>query len=236
MAELSTYRKEIKYVISKATALKIVSDLEKLLKEDSHNNMSEAGYIVRSLYFDSITNTDYYEKLAGTEIRKKIRLRVYGINDEKCKLELKQKFGDNQHKESLIVSREDAKYLFNGDYTVLRNYFSESELAVKIYSSLVLGSYRPAAIIEYDRKAFLYDLYDIRVTLDSNVRSSESNYNIFDENIIFTPILNEHAILEVKYSGKMIGFISDILSKHAVNQTSYSKYENGRKIIGMIMD
>ena len=38
---------------------------------------------------------------------------------------------------------------------------------------MALNLYRPAVIIEYDRLAFTYDLFSTRITLDSNVRSSE---------------------------------------------------------------
>ena len=56
-------------------------------------------------------NDDYFEKQAGIELRRKVRLRCYDPNSDFAMLELKQKQGAQQMKRSLRVSREDAKLL-----------------------------------------------------------------------------------------------------------------------------
>ena len=75
MAEtsLSIFRNEKKYLVPYMKAASIRGKLDEILVRDKH---SEAlGYMVRSLYFDSINNIDYKTKLAGVQKRKKIRLR-----------------------------------------------------------------------------------------------------------------------------------------------------------------
>lgn len=91
------------------------------------------------------------------------------------------------------------------------------------------GRYRPAVIIEYDRLAYRYPMYDTRITLDMNIRSSESNLNLFSQNIAYTPVLYENVVLEIMYSGKFMGFISDALSGFELMQNAYSKYCSGRR-------
>ena len=100
---LSVFRNEKKYLIPYSTALSIRGKLDGILFRDSHSKTS--GYVVRSLYFDSVNNIDYMTKLAGVERRKKIRMRIYSSDAKECKLELKQKDGDLQHKVSLWTER-----------------------------------------------------------------------------------------------------------------------------------
>ena len=84
--------------------------------------MSGRGYIIKSLYFDSLYNRDFFDKECGIEKRRKIRLRVYDSNQDFAMLEMKQKDGANQLKRSMKISKKDAEELINGNYSVLLNY------------------------------------------------------------------------------------------------------------------
>ena len=99
---LSVTRSELKYWISYQDSLLLQDEMAKLLSYDSY---SENGfYRVKSLYFDSINNIDYMEKLAGTE-KRKIRLRIYDEDADFAKLELKQKEGAYPAKEKLASDK-----------------------------------------------------------------------------------------------------------------------------------
>ena len=226
MEDLSVNRSENKYLINEVTSMQIEKKLSTIIEKDEHSN--DGGYIVRSLYFDSINNIDFMTKLAGTEVRKKIRIRSYSTEDKFVKLEAKLKNGDLQNKVSVSISREDAKELINCNYSVLLKYFEKSEASKLIYRIMALGCYRPVAMIEYDRMAFTYPYFNTRLTLDKHIRSSETNYNIFDKDIVFTPIFNEMALLEIKYDEHLMKFISKTLQQFNLNKTSFSKYCVGR--------
>lgn len=226
--ELFTLRKEIKYVLPYRQAISAQNRLDKLLPRDEH--CIGHAYSVRSLYFESINNTDFSDKVAGVEIRKKIRLRIYDGDSSLCKLEIKQKTGDWQQKQSLTISKEDAVELTHGNYGILRKYFPNSETSLKAYSIMSEGYYRPVVQIEYDRIAYHYPLYDTRITLDMNIRTSESNMDIFAPRIAYTPVMPEYVVLEIKYSGKLMGFISNMFSQYCLTQNSYSKYCSCRKV------
>ena len=225
---LSVYRSENKYLIPITHMAELKSKLEKVLKKD--DNSKEGSYIVRSLYFDSLNNIDFNTKMAGTEIRKKIRIRVYDPSSNKCKLEMKKKNGDYGHKISLWITKEDANGLIKGKYNVLEKYFNEYPEAVEIFIAMSLGCYRPVVMVEYDRIAFTYPMYDTRLTFDYNIRSSESNFNLFDKNIMYNSILNDKVVLEVKYNEKLMKFISQILKPYKLTRLSISKYCMSRKV------
>lgn len=226
--ELTVFRGEDKYLLSYTQAASLQAKLDRLLHRDAH--AQNQGYMVRSLYFDSINDIDFSTKLAGTELRKKIRLRIYDPCDPVCKLEVKQKNGDLQHKVSLLVSKEDAQALANGDASVLTKHFSQSENAVYMYKTMMLGGYRPVALVEYDRIAYTFPQFSTRLTLDSHVRSIEGSMDLFDSHPMFVPVLDQQVILEVKYNQKLMGFISQVLRPYHLTKTSVSKYCLGRKI------
>ena len=230
MAEsaLSVFRNEKKYLVPYRNAVAIRGKLDEILARDEHSET--AGYMVRSLYFDSINNIDYKTKLAGVQRRKKIRIRSYSPDAEKCKLEMKEKDGDLQHKVSLWIAREDAQELSKLNYSALTKYFDESQDAVLIYTTMVMGGYRPVVLVEYDRSAYIYPVYNTRITVDMNLRSSESNLDLFCDRPVYTVLMKEDVILEVKYNQRLVRFLSDILRQYHLTQCSVSKYCLGRKI------
>ena len=94
--------------------------LDMLMIQDEHNGTD--GYIIRSLYFDTIYDDDFFEKLEGVETRRKIRLRIYDPKHDFAMLEMKQKQGANQKKRSLRMTKADAEALIAGKYEVLLKY------------------------------------------------------------------------------------------------------------------
>ena len=224
---LSVYRRENKYILPASDISNLKFSLDKILERDKHSNKN--SYIVRSLYFDSPNNIDFNTKLAGVEVRKKIRLRTYDYKSNKCKLEMKQKNGDLQHKISIWISKEDAEELINKNYSVLLNY-SDNKDAILFYTTMMTGCYYPVALIEYDRIAYTYPLNNTRITIDMNVRSNESNFDLFAEKPIYNYVICNDIVLEVKYDGELLKFISNVLNKYKLNRVSVSKYCFGRKI------
>lgn len=224
--ELNVFRREIKYVIPLSKAYILKNCLDTTLTKDSHYNREP--YKIRSLYFDSIGNRDFHEKMAGVENRRKYRLRIYGNGDSICKLEKKEKFGVLQQKQSLLLNKEEALRCSKGDFGVLREYFEESSFAVSTYNELILNCYKPVCIIDYDRCAYVHPLYDTRVTLDMSVKTNETNLDLFSKtNDLF--VQEDIAILEYKYSGEPVDYISQLISSFDLEPSSYSKYCNGRK-------
>ena len=67
------FREEKKFLISVEEFLKKSHQLDQVLLQDKHNGTH--GYMIRSLYFDTVYDGDYFDKLAGIETRRKIRLR-----------------------------------------------------------------------------------------------------------------------------------------------------------------
>lgn len=222
---LNVSRKELKYLINFTDYSYLSTALRGALDSDKHNGAF--GYSIRSLYFDTPSNTDFHEKMDGLEKRKKIRLRCYSHEDTVVKLEIKRKIGDNQRKLSVMISREDAKELIKCNYDVLLKYSGQA--VETIYNLMKFEHYVPVVLIEYRRKAFIHPTNNIRITLDSDIRSSETCFGLFDKHPMLYPTMEENNyILEVKYDGFLYKWIGEILWRCDTSRLAISKYSTSR--------
>ena len=226
MAELlDVLRTEQKYLLNSRQTAEMSALLAKVLHHDVHSKTG--SYLVRSLYFDTPDDRDYYEKLDGYENRRKIRLRIYDVNARTAKLELKEKQGSMQRKRSLSLSREEAILVSQGDYSPLLN--KDNPFALELYGRMHQFLYRPKCIVEYNREAFVVQDNDTRVTLDSNLRASSSNLDLFSEKIEFYPVgpLGQ-TTMELKYNHFLLSYVKNLVSMPSYMQTSASKYGMSR--------
>lgn len=191
------------------------------MMQDSHNGTH--GYMIRSLYFDTPYDTDYFEKQAGIELRRKIRLRCYNPNQDFAMLEMKQKQGARQLKRSLRISREDAQTLIDGDYSPLLKY--NNPFAAEVYGMMVTRAYIPRTIVQYNRKAFIAKGNRIRVTFDNRIVSTESCFDLFSEKLNMNPVLDPYdVVLEVKFNGFILNYIQSLINCIDKSELSVSKY------------
>lgn len=220
-------RKEKKFLITIDEYYRIRSKLKKIIKID--NNSRDDGYIVRSLYFDTIDDTDFENKENGINLRRKIRLRNYGSDSNFANLEIKQKQGEFQKKRSLKLSKEDAERLIAGEYSILLKY--NEGFAYECYCLMNMYCYKPKVVVEYKRDAFIVKENKIRITLDHNIKATESNFNIFDKSLNQNLMMNNFfVVLEVKYNGFLLSYIKDLLNDVNKSEISVSKYCIGRSI------
>lgn len=219
---LKVLREEKKFLLSYPEYKSKDFYLSRLLHGDLNNGVN--GYRVRSLYFDTVYDSDYFEKLNGIENRRKIRLRIYSPYDTNAKLEMKQKQGSKQLKRSLVISKEDATELIEGRYEVLLKYEKE-EFSSEIYAFMKTRCYRPCTIVEYDRKAYIAKENNIRITFDSNIRACESNYDLFSDKLNLFPVMDLYnVVMEVKFNGFLLSYIKDMISDVDSSEISVSKY------------
>lgn len=220
-------RKELKYLLTLKESCAMKEKLSAVMEADLHGGQN--GYRVRSLYFDSLSDTDFEDKVSGYDKRRKIRLRIYQPQDESVKLELKEKQGGVQRKRSISISRQEAAEMIKGDYEFLLE--RPEEMAHQLYTFMVTRCYRPKCIVEYDRLAYVRSGNDTRVTFDYRLRATEADWNLFGENLVFYPVAPpDEVTMEVKYNGFLYSYIKNVLSKSDRMLISSSKYCRARLI------
>lgn len=196
------------------------------MTQDPHNGTH--GYIIRSLYFDTPYDTDFFEKQAGVELRRKLRLRCYDPGLDYAMLEMKQKQGTRQLKRSLRISRADALRLIKGDYTTLLHY--SDPFAAEVYGLMRTRAYIPRTIVEYNRKAFIAKENRIRITFDNRIVATESCFDLFSEHLNMNPVLDPYnVVLEVKYNGFLLNYIQSMINCTDKSELSVSKYVLARQ-------
>ena len=220
-------REEKKFAINAGDGVMLKSRLGQVMHGDIHNGLQ--GYTIRSLYFDTPDDNDFNDKVDGLEIRRKIRLRIYDPKSDFAMLEMKQKQGPYQRKRSLRLSREDAEKLCRGDYRPLLGY--TDPFAAEVYALMHWKCYRPKTIVEYLRQAYVAKENHIRVTIDSRIRATEANFDLFSENLPMYPVLDPYKmVLEVKFNGFMLSYIKDALNCVKRSELSVSKYCLARSV------
>ena len=220
-------RQEKKYAINIADGANLRSRLGAVMHADAHNGAQ--GYMIRSLYFDTPDDQDFTDKADGLELRRKIRLRTYSPRSDFAMLEMKQKEGPYQRKRSLRLRREEAVRLCEGDYRPLLAY--EDPFAAECYGLMHCRCYRPKAVVEYLRQAYVARENHIRITLDSRIIATESCFDVFSEHLPMYAVMDPfQMVLEVKYNGFLLSYLKDLLDMVERSELSVSKYCLARSV------
>ncbi len=220
-------RQEKKYLVNIVASNELCRRLGNIMMEDKHNGAE--GYRIRSLYFDTLDDGDFKDKVDGMELRRKIRLRNYDPKADFAMLEMKQKEGAYQRKRSLPMKREEGKQLLRGNYTPLLK-FAEP-FAAECYGLMNRMCYRPKAVVEYRRKAYVAKENRIRITIDKDMIATEACFDIFSETLSQYPVWDAfHAVLEVKYNGFLPSYIKELVSSINCSEISVSKYSLSRSV------
>lgn len=215
------FRQEKKYLMTLIDMQRLARLLDPVMLQDAHNGAE--GYRIRSMYFDTLDDTDYEDKLDGLEIRRKIRLRIYDPAADFAMLEMKQKQGSYQKKRSLRLRREDAQQIARGQYNPLLQY--PDPFAAECFGLLHTQCYRPKTVVEYRRKAYIAKENKIRVTFDHAIRATETQLDLFSPALNLYPVLDPfNGVLEVKYNGFLLSYIKRVVSAANRSELSVSKY------------
>lgn len=219
---MSEYRHEYKYVCSDRQLICIKNRIEPYMSIDRHAG-NNGRYTIRSLYFDSYNNGCYYDNLSGVDPREKFRIRIYDADTSFIRLELKQKQHGMTRKLSCPVEVGLCQRLMRGETAGLHE--TKDPLYRKLFIEQNTKLLKPKLIVEYDRIPYVYRDGNVRVTFDTNIRSSVDIGSFLDEHIMTRPVMRTgYHILEVKFDEFIPDFIHHAVQTDKLRQTAYSKY------------
>lgn len=216
------YRTELKHIITKIDETVIRSRLKPILKQDPHAN-KEGKYVVRSLYFDTAEDKAVRDKIDGVAIREKYRIRIYNHNHSMIRLEKKSKWNGSASKSGIIITKEQVLELMDGnpDFISLRDDSFLREFYINYKTQHLL----PKVIVDYDREAYFSPLGNVRITIDSNLRSSLGSNDLFNSDLISVFSMDPGlCILEIKFDNYLPDFIRDLVQLNNCSATAASKY------------
>lgn len=221
------FRHEFKYVVSAGEIELIKNRIAPIMKTDSYADPN-TGYVVRSLYFDDYYNRCFYENQNGTDPREKYRIRIYNASSERILLECKRKERGKTLKTSCLLTVEQAQSIMQGK--PLSDFDNLEPLLKKFTLLMLTDNLRPVIIVEYRRIPFIYENGNVRITLDTDISSSNSIDKFLEEQIAKRPVMptGKH-LLEVKYDEYLPDHIYQGLQLENLSKTAYSKYYMSRK-------
>lgn len=223
------YRHEIKYLIPSNLAESLKQKLSLLMDIDKNSYNDDNTYLIRSLYFDDLKSTAYYEKLDGVEYRKKYRIRIYNLEDNFIRLECKYKHNNMTSKESVLISKDICSKIINRDINDID--ISKDNILKKFIIDMKTNNLLPSIIVDYKRLAYTYPVSEVRITFDSKIKSGVYNYDLFDNNCNYASVIDDnYLVLEVKYNEILPESIAIILSTISLNKEAYSKFATCRNL------
>lgn len=215
-------RHELKYFINPAELCALRARLRPVLKLDGHCRDGKP-YAIRSLYFDDIEDTAYYDKIGGTMHRDKYRIRIYRYSDQEIFLERKRKVGDLIQKSSTQITRRLCDQLISGDPRGLQT--SSNLLLQDMYVQMRTRLLRPTVIVDYVREAYLHPAENVRITFDMQLRSGLYSQDLFNPKLpTICPHDNTSEILEVKFDNYLPDYIARLLHGVEADKCAISKY------------
>lgn len=223
------YRREHKHVISRGDAIAVSRRIRPVLKADPHAG-PDGAYRVRSLYFDTPEDAALRDKFAGTPMREKFRIRLYNLDPGFIRLEKKVKHTGMTAKVQARLDAGQVERILAGDVAFLKE--APDPLLRELYLKYGIERLRPKVIVDYTREAYSFRPGNVRVTLDSDVRTAVGALDVLDPDLPTTPALGrELAILEVKCDAFLPDLVWDLIQLNNCATTAASKYAICRRYL-----
>lgn len=252
MTQDRQYRHELKYKISYPDYLAMRSRLRPVMKADPH---ASAGgrYLVRSIYFDNLNDKALREKIDGVAKREKFRIRYYNDDLSYIVLEKKMKIGSLCLKCSAPITEEECRKILsggrssatdgvrssatdggrgsmrNGDLSFMKEH--PQELVRELYAKMTYQQLRPRVLVSYTREPFIYPAGNVRVTFDSDIRTSLFHQEFLTKEAAGISATDEpqDVYLEVKFDAFLPEVVQDLIRVKGIRQHAFSKYSASRR-------
>ena len=214
-------RKEVKYRLNKDQLVYFLDTIKDYVKEDEYGLTS-----VASIYFDTPNYTLINKSLDKPVYKEKLRLRSYGLanQDSTTYLEIKRKVEGVVYKRRIALKENEA-------YEMMNNFSTRNDQVSKEIQELVIKYHnlKPQYLIIYDRLSYYQEGSDIRITIDQNPRYRTNDVNLHTSMEGTSLMDNKGAILEIKVQNAIPLWLTKILTKGHIYQSSFSKVGEAHK-------
>lgn len=212
-------RYELKYMITPAQKAAVLAAMGPHMALDQYGRTT-----IRNIYFDTPDYRLIRRSIEKPVYKEKLRIRSYrrATPHSRVFVELKKKFDHVVYKRRLSLREDEALEWLAGrmhceDHSQISR---EIDYFLSFYKGL-----RPTVFLSYEREAYYCRAGgDFRVTFDENVLCRREDLSLKAE-IGGIPILPEGKILmEIKCSGGIPLWMTEVLTRQRIFRTSFSKY------------
>jgi len=213
-------RHEWKHEINTSDLITIRHRLRAVAAYDIH--AVNGTYQIRSLYFDDSEDTALRKKIDGVNKREKFRIRYYNYDRSLLFLEKKSKINGLCSKESVLLSAEEAQKIVDGQLDWMQT--SDRALIHELYCKMRTQGLIPKTIVDYTREPFVYTAGNVRVTLDTNIRTGLFCTDFLNPDCVTIPAGDCPILLEVKWDAFLPDIIRDAVQIDSRRVGAFSKY------------
>lgn len=212
-------RNEIKFLITKTQKKLILECLKPYIILDQYGKT-----IIRNIYFDTDNYQLIRKSIEKPIYKEKLRIRSYQKAQDNTKVfvELKKKY------KSIVYKRRVALDLIKADKWINDKITPDKDNQIMKEINYFLNYYnniKPKAFISYERESY-YNISkkNLRITFDENIIGR--NYDLSLKNDIYGDYIldKQYVIMEIKSSSSIPLWFINVLSKHKIYKTSFSKY------------
>ena len=212
-------RYELKYLLTSEQKEKVLAAMAPYMKLDKYGRTT-----IRNLYYDTDTYLLIRRSIEKPAYKEKLRIRSYrqADKDSPVFVELKKKYKNVVYKRRIsLPNREAMAWLsgqtYPGQHTQIAN---EVDYFMELY-----GTLHPTVFLSYEREAYYCnDGADFRVTFDDTILCRQEDLSL-ESQVYGTEILPEGmTLMEIKCSGGIPLWMTQVLSKEKIYKTSFSKY------------
>lgn len=218
------FRHEWKHEINASDMIALRQRLRAVARPDPH--AAGGRYLIRSLYFDTLSDRALRDKLDGINRREKFRIRYYNGDKSLIHLEKKSKWNGLGSKEKAPLTMAEARDIADGHLDWMPS--SGRPLVQELYCKMKSGGLRPKTIVDYTREPFVYPPGNVRVTLDYDIRTGLGCTDFLNPDCVTIPAGDAPIILEVKWDEFLPGIIRDAVQLSGRRVSSFSKYAQCR--------
>ncbi len=219
-------RFEKKFLIDTKTYEEVLKVLNDYMEEDKYNK-GGAFYTISNLYFDTDDNALIRTSLSKPKYKEKLRLRAYGVPepDDKVYLEIKKKVNKLVNKRRTAIGLAEAyDFVRTGQKPEVKEFMNRQVLNELDYL-INRNALSPKLYLAYDRRAYFgKDNRDLRISFDMNIRTRRYDLELekgdYGEQLLAPDIW----LMEIKAEKSIPLWLAELLSKHRIYSTSFSKY------------
>jgi len=210
------------------------SRIAEVMELDPHTPL-KGSYLIHSLYFDDYKDMSVYTTDSGLSKRFKWRIRYYDEDLSYIVLERKEKLASRCHKKSCKITIDEYQKIVSGNILDIV-YDTDKKLIRELARDMLMYDYKPKVIVDYERIAYVEEITNVRVTFDMKISASYDLDKFLDGDYTkFYLQASNQNVLEVKFDEILPSYIRKIVESYGFNQTSFSKYYYGRKIVDSYM-
>ena len=220
MAVQTVFRRyELKYLLTMAQKETVLKAMQPYMTLDKYGRTT-----IRNLYYDTDSYLLIRRSIEKPAYKEKLRIRSYSQTDDNSTVfvELKKKYKHVVYKRRISLPYTDATAWLSRE----KHPDKHTQIANEIdYFMELYGTLHPTVFLSYEREAYYCkDGTDFRVTFDDNILCRQDDLSLASD-VYGTPILPEGKVLmEIKCSGGIPLWMTQVLSEERIYKTSFSKY------------